>query len=91
MATTSVPWEQLRKQWRETLKKQSVDCPACPKCGLRCGTPVEQSPRQDIHMHDPTHNLFCPACGHSWAADVNALRQGWVAWAAWEELEHSRG
>lgn len=55
------------------------DCPPCPKCGLKLGTPIEQGGRA---YRD--EDLFCPACGDGWVGTPPEVAQAKRAWTAWE-------
>lgn len=59
------------------------DCPACPKCTARVGVTAR------FAEHDPraAHDLYCPACGHTWTGSEAERAQAVAADTAWREHE----
>jgi transcription elongation factor Elf1 len=61
----------------------SNDCPACPKCTLRCGTRVGPWASIAVARSRSVEHLACSACGHVWRAEADALVQASRADRAW--------
>lgn len=54
--------------------KSEHDYPVCPTCKTKTGVPEDYNPDE----------LFCPACGHSWAGNPEDIAQAKRAEAAYE-------
>jgi len=68
------------------IETNYTECPACPACDERVAVAVDRDGRTL-----PPPLLFCPGCGHRWAASAEdrALAEG--ADAAWAALVGSSG
>lgn len=64
--------------------KPEHNCPACPKCGARCGVPVEAADWN--HRAGPLDRIACPTCGTGWRGTDAEVEQARTAQAAWEAI-----
>lgn len=66
---------------RPRLAKPYHDCPACPRCAVRCG--VGLGPNMSGNL--PPGELRCCACGHRWQGTAAELEQAAKADAAYRD------
>lgn len=56
----------------------ATDCPACPDCGLPCGTFISA---EDHGLRDG--RIMCAACGHDWRPSEREAARARAADAAY--------
>ena len=68
------------------------DCPECPECKAKLGTPAHQDCGVEKGRWNGPENatLWCPSCGCGWVGTYAEVEQAWAAWRAYEASQASR-